>query len=119
MGGERPRARGGLGETFPNRCAVSPRSARELRESMNSSRRADESLVLVCGHSPTGSGRHRCSSGLPFGFLVGAVGFQRGPQEIGGLLGVAGGGENGVLVALQDLQPVFDIGGMVFADFRR
>ena len=40
-------------------------------------------------------------------------------QIIGGLLRVAGGGENRPLVVLQDLQPRRDIGGVVVAGFRR
>ena len=39
-------------------------------------------------------------------------------QRVGGLLGVGGGGEDGAFVLLQDLQPVRQIGGVVFADLR-
>ena len=40
-------------------------------------------------------------------------------QIIGGLLRVAGGGEDRPLVVFQDLQPRRDIGGVVVAGFRR
>jgi hypothetical protein len=40
-------------------------------------------------------------------------------QIIGGLLRVAGGGEDRPLVVLQDFQPGRDIGGVVVAGFRR
>ncbi len=40
-------------------------------------------------------------------------------QIIGGLLRVAGGGEDRALIVLEDLQPRRDIGGVVVAGFRR
>jgi predicted GNAT superfamily acetyltransferase len=40
-------------------------------------------------------------------------------QIIGGLLRMAGGGEDRPLIVLQDLQPRRDIGGVVVAGFRR
>ena len=40
-------------------------------------------------------------------------------QIIGGLLRMAGGGEDRPRIVLQDLQPRRDIGGVVVAGFRR
>src|SRR5574338_396375 len=40
-------------------------------------------------------------------------------QEIGGALGVGGGGEDGALILVQDLQPVGQIGGVILARLRR
>jgi hypothetical protein len=40
-------------------------------------------------------------------------------EIIGGLLRVAGGGEDRALVVLQDLKPRRDISGVVVAGFRR
>ena len=57
-----------------------------------------------------GSGRQ------PVGFLGVGAGFRSRPQEIGGLLGVAGGGENRLFVVRQHAQPVGDIGGVIFPD---
>ena len=48
------------------------------------------------------------------------LGLRLQPMEIiGGLLRVAGGGEDRALVVLQDLKPRRDIGGVVVAGFRR
>ena len=48
------------------------------------------------------------------------VGLRLQPMQIiGGLLRVAGGGEDRPLVVLQDLQPRRDIGGVVVAGFGR
>src|SRR5574337_700512 len=40
-------------------------------------------------------------------------------QEIGGALGVGGGGEDGALILVQDLQQVGQIGGVILARLRR
>lgn len=40
-------------------------------------------------------------------------------QKVGRLGGLTGGGEDGLLVGLEDLQPVVDIGGMVGARLQR
>ena len=48
------------------------------------------------------------------------VGLRLQPMQIiGGLLRMAGGGEDRALVVLEDLQPRRDIGGVVVAGFRR
>jgi hypothetical protein len=40
-------------------------------------------------------------------------------EEVGGLLRVAGGGEDRPLVVFYDFQPTLNIGGVVVAGFRR
>ena len=43
----------------------------------------------------------------------------QGEQVVAGLLRLAGGRENRLLVGLQHLEPVIEIGGVVVADFGR
>ena len=40
-------------------------------------------------------------------------------QEVGGALRVSGSGEDGAFVVLEDLEPVAEIGGVVFPDVGR
>ena len=43
----------------------------------------------------------------------------QGVQVLGRLRCVAGGGEDGSLVVLQDFEPMLDVGGVVLANLRR